>query len=101
MRDPLKDKRRDRIAHYRSEAERLLRLVQHDSMKEQIGFAVRDLEEATLSLAWPGFDDNYPLQQFADCALANAIRRLAVIDAAVRRYGPSVTLFQSAEGCRV
>ena len=80
----------DRIACYRAEADRLLRTVQHPSMRKQIKLALRDLEEAVYSVNQPSFDGQFLLQQIADCAILNAIRRLALVDSAVRKHGPSV-----------
>ena len=87
---PPRNQRQDRIAAYRAEADHLLRLVQHPSMKTQISLAVRDLQEAAISVHHCDFDHVFVLQQIADCAIANAIRRLAVVDAAVRTHGRSV-----------
>jgi len=62
---PPRIQRQDRIAAYRAEADRLLRLVQHPSMKTQISFAVRDLQEAAISVHHRDFNDVFVLQQIA------------------------------------
>ena len=84
--------RHDRIAWYRSEAGRLMLAVQDDLMKEQVLIALRDLDEAAVSANRLELSESPVLQQISDCALVNAIRRLAVVDAAVRTHGPAVAL---------
>ena len=88
--------RHDRIAWYRREADRLMMMVQDDLMKEQIRFAVRDLDEAAVSANRLEVCDAFVLQQISDCALVNAIRRLAVVDAVVRSQGPAIVLADPA-----
>ena len=92
---PARDLRAGRIGRYRAEAARLLSLIQRNQMKTQIGRALHDLQEAAAALEHPAFDRCFVLQQLADCAIENAIRRLAIINAAVERYGPSVSPIQS------
>ena len=82
--------RHERIAWYRTEADRLMQVVQDDLMKEQIRFAVRDLDEAAVSANRLELCEAHVLQQLSDCALVNAIRRLAVVDAAARTHAPSI-----------
>jgi hypothetical protein len=85
MRKALAEIQRDaRIDSYRAEAARLLRLVQQTWMKSQIGLAIRDLQEAAVTTKHRDFNEVFLLQQLADCAIENAIRRLAVLDAALK-----------------
>ena len=87
---PSKHLRVDRIERYRAEAARLLTVIRRDAMKGQIGLALRDLQEGAAWVEHSAFETSVLLQQIADCAIENAIRRLAIINAAVDRHGPSV-----------
>jgi len=81
------------IAIHRAEAQGLLASAQHESTKELLRVAMRDLDEAAEWLDHPVIEDRPDLLGIADHVLELAVWRLKTVREALELYGPGAVLF--------
>ena len=76
----------------RAEATRLLVEAEHDSLKEQIRFAMRDLDEAELWLQKQPRLDRPALSSIVPLVIETAMWRLTMVREALAKDGPGSSL---------
>ena len=81
------------IEHSKAEAARLLATATHVSIKDQVRIATRDLNEALQWLRQKDIDERPFILEIVDLNIQFAANRLAMVDKAIRTYGPDVMLF--------
>jgi len=85
--DHARANRRCVIHLHRADAEHLLAGARHESMKEQLRLAVRDLDEAEQWITWPGLEQRPELLEIADHILELAAWRISTVREALDLYG--------------
>ena len=79
--------RRDRIEALVVEAERLLASANHESIKEQVQLASRNLAEASTWVRQGNFDSRPSIMRIVDRILDLAETRLRLVDEALTAHG--------------
>jgi hypothetical protein len=88
------DERRARINAMLHRAEMLLPEVQHDTAKEQILLARRDLDEGFRWLQHSNIDGRSRALKIVDLLLSLAQSRLQLVADGFKKFGPDVSLDQ-------
>lgn len=78
----------DLVADQRAEAERLLSLAQHESVKARVRSVIRDLDEAVLWLRDDDIDQRPPILVIVNTLIAAATAVLEYIDDTIKKSGP-------------
>jgi hypothetical protein len=76
----------------RTEATQQLERAQHETMKDQLQFALRDLEEAELWLSQPNIDSRPSIQQVVRLILELAGWRINIVKDALDKFGPDAMM---------
>jgi hypothetical protein len=80
------------IETQQAEAVRLMTLAEHDTIKEQVRLAIRDLDEALHWLNEKNVDTRPSILRIADLAFGLATWRLTMVKNALDKYGPGAML---------
>jgi hypothetical protein len=92
--DPASERRRASITAMRSEADRMLEVAQHDSVRELIRLAIRDLDEADRLLGRAQApSERVWAHAMMDLQIDFARWRLDTAKAALEKGGPAAKLF--------
>lgn len=76
----------------RPEAARLITTATHESLKEQVRLANRDLDEAVLWLQKPDIDRRPSILAIVDTILSLSSWRLRMVAKSIETYGPDAEL---------
>jgi hypothetical protein len=88
-----RQQRQERIEQARPEAERLAAIVKHQSLKNMVQLAIRDLDESLQWLEQPGIDRRPSMLQVVDMTIELAEWRLSVVHEIVKERGADAELF--------
>jgi len=88
------DERRARISAMLHRAELLLSEAQHDTVKEQVLLARRDLDEGFQWLRQPNVDGRPRILKIVDLTLSLAQSRLQLVADGLKKFGPHATLLE-------
>ena len=87
-----KQARLERVTIARTEADRLLAIATHDTMKTHIVLALRDLDECVLCLGQERADSRPTILTLVDRLIDVAELRLGMVDQALADYGPGANV---------
>jgi hypothetical protein len=89
-----RDERLALIREKQDNAAVLLMRVNHDSLKELIRMASRELDEAIRWLAKADVDSNPSILKIVDCIASLTTCRLTIVDDALKTRGPDAKLIE-------
>ena len=89
-----RDERLALIREKQADAALLLMRVNHDSLKELIRLASRELEEAISWLARTDIHSNPSILKIVDCITSLTTCRLTIVDDALKAFGPDAKLIE-------
>jgi hypothetical protein len=89
-----RDERLALIKEKQADAALLLMRVNHDTLKELIRLASRELDEAISWLARTDVDSNPSILKIVDCIASLTTCRLTIVDDALKAYGPDAKLIE-------
>jgi hypothetical protein len=89
-----RDERLALIKEKQADAALLLMRVNHDTLKELIRLASRELDEAISWLATTDVDSNPSILKIVDCITSLTTCRLTIVDDALKAYGPDAKLIE-------
>ena len=84
--------RRNQIASARVDASRLMAAANHDTMKQQVRLAERDLTEAEMWLQHDNIDVRPYVLAIVDMLIRLASARLQAVNMGLQTYGPDAML---------
>ena len=87
-----KDERLALIRERQADAALLLMRVNHDTLKELIRLASRELDEAISWLTKTDVDSNPSILKIVDCISSLTACRLTIVDDALKAQGPDAKL---------
>jgi hypothetical protein len=87
-----RDERLALIREKQADAALLLMRVNHDTLKELIRLASRELDEAISWLDKKEADSNPSIQKIVDCITSLTTCRLTIVDDALKAHGPDAKL---------
>ena len=87
-----RDERLAVIRDKQAEAALLLLRVNHDTLKDLIRLASRELDEGIRWLSSADVDSNPSILKIVDCLTSLTTCRLTIVDDALKAHGPDATL---------